>query len=163
MTADAASDTLDRVFHLEGFRDYLALEAGHSANTVASYLRDVRRLASHATARGAMGPDGLTATQLREFVYALKDLGLAPATIRRQISAVRTYYRYLVGEGHATRDPSERLESPRQWRRLPTVLSVAEIERLLAAPNADEPLAIRDGALLEFAYANSSKIGRAHV
>src|SRR3989442_11994309 len=105
-----------------------------------------------------MGPDGLTATQLREFVYALKDLGLAPATIRRQISAIRTYYRYLVGEGHAARDPSERLESPRQWRRLPTVLSVTEIERLLAAPNADEPLGIRDGALLEFAYATRARV-----
>jgi len=158
VTADAASDTLDRVFHLEGFRDYLALEAGHSANTVASYLRDVRRLASHATARGAMGPDALTATQLREFVYALKDLGLSPATIHRQISAVRTYFKFLVGEGLAGRDPTERLESPKRWRTLPTVLTVAEVERLLAAPNTDEPLAIRDRALLEFAYATGCRV-----
>ena len=104
VTIDAASDTLDRAFHLEGFRDYLALEAGHSGNTVASYLRDVRRLASHGAARGAAGPDALTATQLREFVYALKDLGLSPATIHRQISAVRTYFQFLVGEGLAARD-----------------------------------------------------------
>src|SRR5438034_1269515 len=131
---------------VEQFRDSLALEAGDSAHTVANYLRDVRRLAAYAGTKGARRPEDVTSGLLREFVYELKDLGLAPATIRRQISAVRTYYRYLVGEGHATRDPSERLESPRQWRRLPTVLSVAEIERLLAAPNADEPLAIRDGA-----------------
>jgi integrase/recombinase XerD len=100
----------------------------------------------------------VTSAQLREFVYALKDLGLAPATIRRQISAVRTYYRFLVGEGRATRDPSERLESPRQWRRLPAVLTVAEVERLLAAPNTDEPLAIRDRALLEFGYATGARV-----
>src|SRR2546427_640315 len=112
VTAGAASDTLDRAFHLEGFRGYLALEAGHSGNTVASSLRDVRRLASYGAARGAAGPDALTATQLREFVYALKDLGLSPATIHRQISAGRTYFKFLVEEGLAARDPSERLAPP---------------------------------------------------
>jgi integrase/recombinase XerD len=149
---------LDRAFQLEGFRDYLALEAGHSAHTVASYLRDVRRLASHAAERGAGRADALTAAQLREFVYALKDLGLSPATIRRQVSAIRTYFKFLVGEGLAARDPSERLESPKRWRTLPTVLTVAEVERLLAAPSTDEPLAIRDRALVEFAYATGCRV-----
>lgn len=145
-------------FRVEQFRDYLALESGNSAHTVSNYARDVRRLAAYAATKGARGPEDVTSRELREFVYALKDLGLAPATIRRQISALRTYYRFLVGEGHAARDPSERLESPRQWRRLPTVLSVLEIERLLAAPNTDEPLAIRDRALLEFAYATGARV-----
>jgi integrase/recombinase XerD len=148
----------DRAFRVEQFRDYLALESGNSAHTVSNYARDVRRLAAYAAAKGARGPEDVTSRELREFVYALKDLGLAPATIRRQISALRTYYRFLVGEGHAARDPSERLESPRQWRRLPTVLSVLEVERLLAAPNTDEPLAIRDRALLEFAYATGARV-----
>lgn len=157
---DAAPDGLDRAFRLEGFRDYLALEAGTSRHTVDNYLRDIRRLATYAVTKGAGegGPAALTAAQLREFVYALKDLGLAPATIRRQISAIRTYYRFLVGESHAARDPSERLESPKGWRTLPTVLTVAEVERLLAAPNTDEPLAIRDRALLEFAYATGARV-----
>ena len=148
----------DRAFRVEQFRDYLALESGNSAHTVSNYARDVRRLAAYAAAKGARGPADVTSRELREFVYTLKDLGLAPATIRRQISALRTYYRFLVGEGHAARDPSERLESPRQWRRLPTVLSALEIERLLAAPNTDEPLAIRDRALLEFAYATGARV-----
>ncbi len=149
---------LDRAFHLEQFRDYLSLEAGTSANTVHNYMRDIRRLASHASRRGAHGPDAVTAAQLREFIYDLKDLGLAPATIRRQISAIRTYYRFLVGEAHATRDPSERLESPKQWRRVPTVLTVAEVERLVVTPNAVEPLGIRDRALLELAYATGVRV-----
>jgi integrase/recombinase XerD len=149
---------LPQAFQLEQFRDYLALEAGHSSNTVENYLRDIRRLAGHAAAKGTREPDAITAAQLRAFVYDLKDLGLAPATIRRQISAVRTYYRFLVGEGRAARDPSERLESPRQWRRLPSVLTVAEAERLLAAPNADAPLGIRDRALLEVAYATGARV-----
>jgi len=152
------ADAPGRAFFLEQFRDYLALEAGNSANTVGNYVRDIERLIAHAAAKGARTPDAVTAAQLREFVYDLKDLGLAPATIRRQISAIRTYYRFLVGEGHATRDPSERLESPKQWRTLPTVLTVAEVGRLLAAPNTDEPLAIRDRALLEFTYATGARV-----
>ncbi|OLD95891.1 MAG: site-specific tyrosine recombinase XerD [Gemmatimonadetes bacterium 13_1_20CM_4_69_16] len=152
------ADSPKRAFFLEQFRDYLALEAGNSANTVGNYVRDIVRLIAHAAAKGARTPDAVTAAQLREFVYDLKDLGLAPATIRRQISAIRTYYRFLVGEGHATRDPTERLESPKQWRTLPTVLTVAEVGRLLAAPNTDEPLAIRDRALLEFTYATGARV-----
>ena len=144
-------------FRLEQFRDYLALEAGNSRHTVDNYLRDVRRLAEYAAAQGARGPDQVTAGQLREFIYFLKDLGLAPATIRRQISALRTYFRFLVGEGHAARDPSERLETPKQWRTLPAVLSVAEVEKLLE-PASEEPLAMRDRALLEFAYATGARV-----
>ena len=56
----------------------------------------------------------------------LKDLGLAPASIRRNVSAVRTYFRFLLNEGHVVRDPSERLETPKRWRELPDVLSVDE-------------------------------------
>jgi integrase/recombinase XerD len=153
-----ATALVERSFRLEQFRDYLSLEAGTSANTVDNYMRDVRRLASHAARQGAHGPDAVTAPQLREFIYDLKDLGLAPATIRRQISAIRTYYRFLVGEAHATRDPSERLESPKQWRRVPTVLTVAEVERLLAAPNTVQPLGTRDRALLELAYATGMRV-----
>jgi len=149
---------LERAFRLEQFRDYLASEAGTSPHTVSNYVRDVRRLIDYAAGKGAHHPKDVTSVQLREFVYALKDLGLAPATIRRQISAVRTYYRFLVGEGQAARDPSERLERPSQWRRLPTVLSVPEVERLLGAPNTDEPLAIRDRAVLEFAYATGARV-----
>src|SRR3989449_5587054 len=147
-----AAPAVAQRFQLERCRDYLALEAGNSGNTVESYLRDITRLAEYATSRGAKAPEQLSASQLREFIYFLKDLGLAPTTIRRQISAIRTYFKFLVGEGLATRDPSERIESPKRWRTLPAVLTVAEIDKLLAAPNTDEPLAIRDRALLEFAY-----------
>src|SRR5207247_622965 len=148
----------ETAFCIEQFRDYLALEAGNSSNTVENYVRDIRRLVTRAAAQGARGPDEITAAQLREFIYDLKDLGLSPATIRRQISAVRTYYRFLVGEGRVTRDPSERVESPRQWRRLPSVLTVAEVERLLAAPNTDEPLAIRDRPPVDPAFATGARV-----
>ncbi len=154
----APSQAVARAFRLEQFRDYLALEAGNSPHTVENYLRDVRRLAEYGESKGIRGPGDVTAAQLREFIYFLKDLGLAATTIRRQVSALRTYYKFLVGEGVVTRDPSERIESPKRWRTLPSVLSVADIERLLAAPNTDEPLAIRDRALLEFAYATGVRV-----
>ena len=116
MMASTPASDLDRAFLVEQFRDYLALEAGNSGNTVENYARDIRRLVTRAVANGARGPDEITAAQLRELIYDLKDVGLSPATIRRQISALRTYYRFLVGEGRVTRDPTERIESPRQWR-----------------------------------------------
>src|SRR5262245_9614009 len=145
-------------WNLERFRDYLALEAGNSRHTVENYLRDITRLAEYSTSRRVQAPERLSAAQLREFIYFLKDLGLAPTTIGRQISAIRTYFKFLIGEGLAARDPSERIQSPKRWRTLPAVLSVDEMKKLLEAPNPDQPLAIRDHALLEFAYATGVRV-----
>jgi integrase/recombinase XerD len=141
-----------RDFGLEGFQDFLALESGHSRNTVEAYLRDLQRLAEFATSRGVRDPGRVSRALLRDFVYLLKDLGLSPATIRREVSAIRTYYGFLVGEGRVAADPSDRLESPRRGRTLPDTLSVGEVESLLAAPDVDQPLAWRDRSLLELGY-----------
>ena len=143
---------IDRGFRLESFRDYLALEAGNSENTVEAYLRDLRRLGEFALSKGVHGPEQLSRAHLRDFVYLQKDVGLSPASIRRSTSAIRTYFAFLVGEGIVAIDPSDRLESPARWRTLPEVLSVAEIEALLAAPSQEHRLAWRDRALLELAY-----------
>ncbi|MBA3522659.1 MAG: site-specific tyrosine recombinase XerD [Gemmatimonadales bacterium] len=152
MTLPALRDQIDRAFWLEGFGDFLSLESGHSPNTVEAYLRDLRRLGEFALARGVRSPERITRTLLRDFVYLLKDLGLSAATIRREVSAIRTYYGFLVGEGRIKEDPSDRLESPRRGRVLPDILSVAEVEALLAAPGIGDPLAWRDRALLEIGY-----------
>ena len=77
-----------RRFWLEGFRDFLSLEAGHSANTVENYLRDLRRLAEFAEARGLAGPAELTRPILREFVFALKDLGLSHVAVNINLMPV---------------------------------------------------------------------------
>jgi integrase/recombinase XerD len=152
MTVSQLRPQIDRDFWLEGFRDFLALEAGHSANTVESYLRDLRRMGEFATSRGIRDPDRITRALLRDFIYLLKDLGLSAASIRRSVSAVRTYYGFLAGEGRVKDDPSDRLESPRRGRTLPETLSVPEVEALLASPSLEHPLAWRDRALLELAY-----------
>ena len=139
-------------FHLERFKDFLTLEQGLSPQTLDAYRRDMERLVEYAGAHGTGAPVDFTSRLLRDFVYHLKDIGLAPASIRRNISAVRTYFRFLLSDGIIARDPSERLETPKRWRNLPDVLTIEEIARLLAAPTLDDPLAFRDRAMLEVAY-----------
>jgi integrase/recombinase XerD len=148
-----------RPFLLERFAEFLTLEQGSSARTNESYGRDLQRLAEWAVAHGVLTPETLTAAQLREFVYFLKDLGLSPASIRRSISATRTWYRFLLAEGAVVGDPSERLETPRKWRTLPEVLTAHEVEQLLSSIPIDEPLAFRDRAMLELAYGAGLRVG----
>jgi integrase/recombinase XerD len=146
------SDSLARSFLLPRFADYIALEQGLSRLTQEAYRRDLERFAQYATARGASAPLDVTARMLREYVYHLKDLGLSPSSIRRNVSAVRSYFRFLTGDGVVVRDPSERLETPKRWRTLPEVLTVDEAQKLLAAPTLDDPFVFRDRAMLELAY-----------
>ena len=141
-----------QAFFLDAFGDFLLLEQRASPRTREAYARDVERLVAYAATRGAAAPLDVNSRLLREFVYHLKDLGLSPASIRRNISAARTYFRYLLADGHVVADPTERLETPKRWRTLPEVLTVDEVEQLLAAPSLDEPLVFRDRAMLELAY-----------
>jgi integrase/recombinase XerD len=147
-----ASDARSRAFLLPRFADYIALEQGLSPRTIEAYQRDLARFAEYADLKGTAAPAGITATMLREFVYHLKDLGLAPASIRRSVSAIRTWFKFLIGDGILSADPSERLETPKRWRSLPEVLTIDEVQRLMASPTLDDALVFRDRALLELAY-----------
>jgi integrase/recombinase XerD len=147
-----AGDARERPFLLERFADFLALEKGSSPRTREAYGRDVARFTAFALTRKARDPGAVTPKMLRDFVYHLKDLGLSPASIRRNVSAVRSYFRFLLGDGILLQDPSERLDTPQRWRTLPEVLTVAEVKKLLDAPNMDDPLYFRDRAMLELAY-----------
>src|SRR5262249_7564989 len=99
--------------------------------TLAAYRNDVVRLAAYARSLGRPGPGQVTTADLRSFLLLLKDLGLAPASIARNVAALRTYFRFLLSEGETSADPSERIDAPKAWKRLPDVLTVPEIERLL--------------------------------
>ena len=147
-----AEEDIARAFQLERFQEYLALEDGASPRTLEAYGRDLARLAVWCTTKGVAAPAALTPALLRDFVYHLKDMGLSPASIRRSVSATRTYFKFMIGEGRMLSDPSERLETPRKWRTLPEVLTVDEVNRLLAAVSLDERLVFRDRAMLELAY-----------
>jgi integrase/recombinase XerD len=147
------------MFDPQAFCDHLAMERGLSPRTVEAYRRDVDKLVAFAAARGVAGPKGLGTAELREFVYQLKDQGLQPSSIRRTVSALRTYFAFLVGEGVVAADPTDRLELPRAWRRLPGVLSRDEVVGILDAPDPADRLFWRDKALLEFAYASGVRVG----
>ena len=148
----ADADARARRFLLQRFADYIALEQGLSPRTLEAYGKDLDRFAEYADVKGVAAPLDITARTLREYVYHLKDLGLSPASIRRNVSALRTYFRFLTGDGVVVRDPSERLETPKRWRELPDVLTVDEAQRLIAAPTLDDNMVFRDRALLELAY-----------
>ncbi|MFC1575901.1 site-specific tyrosine recombinase XerD [Gemmatimonadota bacterium] len=145
-------------FQLEPFVDYLSFERGLSDRTLSAYRGDLGKLFKFLEGRGREGPGGVTHQDLREFVFHLKESGLAPTSIRRTLSALRSYFAFLLEEGVLEADPSERLEAPKAWRKLPDVLSVDEVGRILDAPNPDHPLYWRDRGILEVLYATGMRV-----
>jgi integrase/recombinase XerD len=152
VSATQLPDEILRAFLVERFDDFLSLEQGSADRTREAYRRDVLRLASYAVSRSARQPSQLTPAHLRDFVYHLKDVGLAPSSIRRTIAGLRTWFGFLVAEGVIAGDPSDRLELPKRWQTLPEVLSQDEVTSLVAAPSQDDAMYYRDKAMLELAY-----------
>ncbi|MXW10490.1 MAG: tyrosine recombinase, partial [Gammaproteobacteria bacterium] len=151
-------DSVARAFREELFADYLAFERGLSARTMEAYGRDVARLIGYLSDRGIVRPDDVTRVELRDYVYSLKDRGLAPTSIRRALSSMRAYFAFLLEEEVIETDPTEQIESPRVWRTLPGVLSMREAERLLEAPELSDPLCWRNRAVLELLYATGMRV-----
>jgi integrase/recombinase XerD len=152
VNASILPDEVMRDFLIERFDDFLSLEHGSADRTREAYRRDVLRLAEYAVSRSARRPAELTPAHLRDFVYHLKDVGLAPSSIRRTIAGLRTWFGFLVAEGVISGDPSDRLELPKRWQTLPEVMSAPEVALLLAAPSQDDAMYYRDRAMLELAY-----------
>jgi integrase/recombinase XerD len=138
--------------YADAWLDALSLEQGSSPRTIEAYTGDLHRLHEYLVAHGSPSPEDIDARMLRGFVHHLVDLGLAPASVSRMISAVRGFFRFLVGESYIVHDPSGQLETPKKWRTLPDVLSPEEVDRIIASVSLDERLAFRDRALLEVAY-----------
>ncbi|MBC7345200.1 MAG: site-specific tyrosine recombinase XerD, partial [Clostridia bacterium] len=92
------------------------------------------------------------------YLEHLKDRGRAPATISRHLATLKSFYQYLVQERVVSEDPTVDLESPRMGKRLPQVLSVEEVERLLRQPGTGKPHGIRDRAMLELLYATGLRV-----
>ena len=145
-------------FRLDAYEDHLSLERGLSARTVSAYRRETERLIEHMAALGVDSPQAVTPDAMRDFIYSLKDRGLKATSIRRAISALRTYFGWLMLEGALETDPTERIEPPRIGRRLPGILSLDDVVRILEAPDPSDPLFWRDRAMLEFAYASGVRV-----
>jgi integrase/recombinase XerD len=145
-------------FRIEHFRDYLTFDKGLSERTVQAYCRDVRRLTGFLETEGSSTPEDVSHLDLRDYIYRLKDDGLAASSIRRAISSARTYFSFLLEEGIVRSDPTERIESPRVWQKLPTFLTRDEAVRLVESPSEDDPAYWRDRAILELLYATGIRV-----
>ena len=145
-------------FRAELYADYLNFERGLSALTVSAYRRELERFMAFATARGRYDPASVGGDDVRDYVFHLSDLGLAPTSVRRAQSALRAYFGFLLEEGALPSDPTEGLQSPRVARPLPNVLEAAEISALLEAPRSDSSVHWRDRAILEFLYATGVRV-----
>ena len=142
---------------LEEFLDHLTLERGLSAHTIAAYERDLRDHLLH-----LQGLD-LDLAACREshligYLGRLRRRRLAPSSLMRKLSALKTFYRHLVREGSLAADPTANLETPRLARRAPMTLTVAEVENLLRQPDVRTRRGRRDRALLEFLYATGLRV-----
>lgn len=147
-----------RTFRVEQFADFLTFERGLSDRTIKAYHRDLDRFLEFVESRGVQAPEEIDHGDLREYVYQLKDRGLAASTIRRAQSSLRSYFAFLLAEGVLESDPSERMESPRIGRRLPTVLSTGEVEALLESFDESSGHYWRDRAIVELLYATGMRV-----
>ena len=147
------------MFHLQAFLDYLSFERGLSPRTLDAYQRDIDGLVRFLNTRGIETIGAAGTKDIREYVYHLKDRDLQPSSIRRNLSAIRTYYAYLLAEGHVATDPTEKVDLPRPWRKLPNVLGREDIDRLMEAPDPGDRFYWRDRAMLEFTYASGVRVG----
>lgn len=145
-------DFRDRDQPLRAWLDHLRVERGLADNTLIAYENDLRKLAAFAAARGktllALGQG-----EAAEFIGGLRDQGLSPRSQARHLHSLRGFFRFAQREGWLAADPLESLRPPRAPRALPRYLTALQVEALLAAPDVDSPVGLRDRAILETMYA----------
>jgi integrase/recombinase XerD len=138
-------------------RFLLNLAARRSPRTVDAYRRDLDALGSHCGTRVA----DVGVAELESWVAAMRAAGLAPSTISRRVSAVRSYFRHLILIGTTAENPAASLKLPRRSSTLPRALSPSETERLIDAANGSSPRSLRDRALVELMYGAGLRVSEA--
>jgi integrase/recombinase XerD len=156
---------------VRGYLQYLVVERGLAANTIESYRRDLRRYSSVLAGRGKIALGDVTAADVAGFLASLREgdeehAALAVSSAARAVIAVRGLHAFAVTQGLAELDPAREVPPPSPPRRLPKAITLAEVERLLAAsgPGPEEgvdPRLLRDRALLEFLYGTGARISEA--
>ena len=140
------------------FLDYLQTERNMARNTVLSYQIDLTRYIDFLNHHQIDHPAQSTPSVIRVLLAGLSEAGYASTSIARLLTAIRMFHRYLVGERYANKDPAAALSFPKRGRRLPNVLEIHDVERLLETPEVNTPLGLRDRALLEFLYATGVRV-----
>ena len=137
------------------FAEHLFVEKRHSPNTVDGYRRDISRFVAF---QPKTALKSVTPSNIRDFLLSLHNQGLSSRSIARSLSSLKSFFKYLVGEGRIQESPVETLETPKIWRKLPHTISLNEVESLLSQPNTKTPLGIRDKAMLEVLYATGVRV-----
>lgn len=137
---------------------HLAVERGLADNSVASYARDLRRMAAYLKRAGVSSIVEVNRALVARLLFWFREEGLAPRTVARHVASLRGLFRYLLIRGHIKDDPTAHLESPSPWKRLPGVLSQEEVEQLLGAPVTSDHSGLRDKAMLELLYAAGLRV-----
>ena len=142
---------------LDRYLESLAVERGLAQNSVDAYRRDLSRLGEDLAKRGG----DLTTADAQALSAHLRDLrrqGLSPRSIARALAALRGFYEHMVAAGDRVDNPAVNLLPPKLWKTLPNVLSEHEVEALLAAPDVNTPLGMRDRAMFELLYATGLRV-----
>ena len=138
---------------IKGFQSYLKLERSLAQNSIMAYISDIDKLRQFAESTpDVLKPDSITLNNLRDFIGWINNLGMIATSQARIISGIKAFYKYLLIEGLITADPSELLEAPKTRRKLPDVLSIADIDNLIGAIDQSQPEGVRNKAMLEVIY-----------
>ncbi len=143
---------------LDQFLHYLIVEKGLSKNTIEAYRLDLTRFLNHLKGRGVGELREIGKFDVRGFLLSLRRKNLSTKSIGRDLSAIRTFFRFLIQEGILETNPIEDLESPKVAKKLPEIISLKEIEQILEQPNLETPLGVRDRAMLEMLYATGMRV-----
>jgi integrase/recombinase XerD len=138
---------------LDAFHQYLAVEKGLAHNTLSAYMSDLRRFCTTTRQHGPEVFHSLGRDDILEYLATRRNQGVSGRTIARELVAIRAFCHFLHEQKLIGHNPATQLQSPRLWKRLPSVLTSAEVEQLLQAPDTQTPLGKRDAAILELLYA----------
>ena len=144
-------------FALGGFLQHLRVERRLSAATEAAYRRDLASLAVYCHEVWVSSWEGVRAEHIRGFAAHVHRNGLSPRSIQRRLSAIRSLFNYLIREHQVTTNPAVGIAAPRTGSRLPKTLDVDRVGRLLAI-SGEEPLDLRDRALMELLYSSGLRL-----
>lgn len=139
------------------FLNYAQVEKGLSANTLAAYRRDLAKFAAFCQAQ-RRPLAGVTRDDVVGFLGSLYKRRLDSRSVARHLVALRGFFRFAVAEGWVPAAPTENLESPKGWKKLPSHLSLEEVDRLLAQPDVSTPLGLRNKAMLDLLYSTGLRV-----
>lgn len=137
---------------LQAYLEFLSVEKGLSQNTQISYSRDIERFLQFLEVEKTSFLKAKEENLVR-FIHHQSRSGLSARSLARQISSLKSFYRYLVLDGIIKKNPAANLSSPKVWLYLPKFLSLKEVETLLQMPNQENARGLRDKAMLELLYA----------